>query len=73
MFLRVILVEDEARQFHDLEVDDDVPKDHRVFSQEFFLGQDSVAFLAESIQEFFVEGNRWEQLQSEAFSSVDEV
>ena len=45
MLRAVVLVKEEYWQFHNPEVDDQVPKDDRVFGHEYLLGQHGVALL----------------------------
>ena len=55
----VVLVEEEDGQFHDLEVDHQVPKDDWVVYDESFLCENLVALLAQSVDELFVESAWW--------------
>ena len=47
-------VQQEAWQLHYLEVDNDVPEDHRVILYEGFFDQDGVAFFAKRVNKFFI-------------------
>ena len=45
MLCAVVLVQEEDWQFHDPEVDDQVPKDDGVLAHEYLLGQHGVTLL----------------------------
>ena len=51
----VVLIQDEDWELHDLEVDDQVPKDHGVIGREVILGEHCVALLGQRVDELFVE------------------
>ena len=70
MFGAIILIEEENREFHNLEVNHEVPEDDRVLGDEHILGQHRVATLCESVNELFVEGTWRQKVHGHAFSSV---
>ena len=55
----VVLIEEEDGQFHDLEVDHQVPKHHWMVRDESLLCENLVALLSQSVDELFVESTWW--------------
>jgi len=72
MLRTVVLVKEEDWQFHDLEVDHQVPEDYWVLRDKKLLSQDFVTFFRKRVDELFVKGARWQKVHRDAIPSIDE-
>ena len=71
MFCAKVLVQEEDRQFHDSEVDEQIPKDDGVLSHENLIGEHLVPLLCERVDKLFVKRAWWEQVHGETVSAID--
>ena len=71
MLSTIVLVKEKDRQFHDPEVDEQVPEDDGVIRHENFLSQNCVTLLRQSVDKLLIQGARWEQVHRESFSAIN--
>ena len=70
MVRRKVEIEHKQRQLQNFEVQDDVPEDLFVISNEFLIHQNLIALLHQNVEELFVKRDRRQQRNGRALASV---